>query len=1339
MRKITPILLVFLLFPVCLYAREAASYYFTHINGENGLSQSNVKAILQDSYGFMWFGTKNGLNRYDGTSIIQINCEDAVLGEGNNNIAALYEDENHHIWVGTDRGIYIYNPADDIFTKFSKESPEGVGIGNWVGKILKDSINNIWVLVPDQGAFRIKDEQMHFYPITDKEKFKTESPNSICVNERGDVWIGTSGIGLFRYNRKKDSFDQYQTDRNGRSLIGKAINGICAQDDNLLFTIHEGELIRYNPNTNELMDIPLPASTRNIFFHNVEYINNEIWLGTFNGLFVINEERESVVHLKEDMVRPFSLSDNFIYTIYGDRSEGVWIGTLFGGVNYRPNRQLLFDKYVPDSNENSLSTKRIRELVEDADGNIWIGTENNGVNILNPKNGQVSRPNYGKGRNVSHQITLNMSYYNNQVYCGLFKQGMDVFELSQKSFRHYTAKDLNLAENSIYAFYVDSKKQTWIGNGWGLYMAPPGSLSFSLISDTGYDWIFDIMEDKDGIMWFATMGSGLWKHDPAAQTFHKYIYEKGKDNCLASNSVSSIFQNSRGTLWFSTDRGGICRYNPEEDNFTSYSIREGLPDDVAYKILEDDQHNLWFGTNRGLVKFNPDNGNVRIFTTKDGLLGNQFNYKSALKASDGKFYFGGIDGLISFDPYTADMMQDLPPVYISKFSIYNKEITTHTPQSPLKKSITHTDKIVLDYDMSNISFDVALLNYSTAEANQYYYRMDPVDNDWVRAASSQNISYAKLPPGEYIFRVRATHDGFNGQFASRSLSIVILPPWWKSVWAYIVYSIIGISLISYVLFWYRQRKEKQMREHQKLFEIEKEKELYESKVSFFATIAHEVRTPLTLINGPLETIQEMGLEDAKVNKNLGVIAQNTKRLLELTGQLLDFQKIDSQQFKIHFENVNVVTLLNETIARFEPTILQKKKELFLHIPEMEVRASIDKEAITRILSNLLNNALKYTLKKIMVEFIVDDSTFTIRVVSDGEKIPLEKSEHIFQPFYQMAKKDAISFGVGMGLPLARSLAEMHKGSLCLDTTQPENTFVLTIPLNKERIQQHNEIMVGQNLPLDEEPSSYDADNICYTLLVVEDEETMLDFMLDGLRESFTVECARNGKDALEILHNSHIDLVVSDIMMPVMNGWELCREIKSDIDLSHIPVIFLTAKNDLESKINGLKIGAEAYVEKPFSLNFLKNQVLSLLNNRRKEREAFSKRPFFPVTNMQLNKADEEFMNKVITIIDENIADENFNVERMADILCMSRSSLLRKIKILFNLYPVDFIRLIRLKKAAELIQEGKYLIGDICFMVGFNSASYFAKLFLKQFGMTPKEFEKQNQNLTRSNLEKEE
>ena len=1308
---------------ICIFAQEYSDFYFTRVNGENGLSESNVKAILQDSYGFMWFGTKNGLNRYDGTSILQFDCDDLEEGTGNHNIGALFEDKERNLWVGTDRGVYIYNPAVDVFKRFKIASSEGITLDNWVAEILSDSLDNIWVLIPDQGLFRYKDGKVHHYSLIDKDNLKNNNPECICINEQGEVWVGTSGIGLFKYNYRDDNFEQYLTDRMGRSLIDKTIISICFQKENAILGIHEGDLLKYNTRTDELSEVSF-LGEKKTFLRDVMCFGDEIWVGSLHGIFIINEKENNVIHLKEDLMRSFSLSDNSIYSIYKDYEGGIWIGTMFGGVNYLPNRILTFAKYVPGSDPYSLNTKRIRGLAEDNNGCIWIGTEDNGVNVLDPRTGKVHQI-YD---NVPGRlITLSVKHYENHIYVGLFKQGMNDISIPGEHLKYVSDKDLGIEEGSVYSFLKDSKGRTWIGPGWGLYVSQPKERKFHRVEEVGYNWVFDIMEARDGTIWLATMGNGVWKCDPKNNSYKNYSYKEGVDNSLSSNSVSSIMQDSKGNIWFSTDRGGICRYNEAQDNFTTFSIEDGLPDDVAYNILEDDAGNLWFGTNKGLVKFNPESGDVRVFTNKDGLLGNQFNYQSALKAQDGRFYFGGVDGLIAFDPTVQEEEKPLPPVYISKFSIYNKEVTVHTPESPLKQCIVHTDEIVLPYDQANISFDVALLSYSTAESNQYYYRMEPLDRDWVRAASNQNISYAKLPPGKYTFRVQATH-GSKSESSTRSLSIIILPPWWQSIIAYIVYTVCIILIVVGTILWYKRRKEKQLEERQKLFEIEKEKELYESKVDFFTEIAHEVRTPLTLINGPLEAIEEMEIQEPKMKKYISVMVQNTKRLLELTGQLLDFQKIGANKLTMKFESVDITELLAGIVARFEVTFSLNRKELQLKSTEEQVWAAVDKEAITKILSNLLNNALKYASQNVLVELEKGEDSFTIRVTSDGNKIPAEVSQYIFEPFYQVDRKEKPRNGVGIGLSLARSLASLHKGTIYLDTRQENNMFVLTIPLNMEGIKQENNKAIQKDIVELDEHTPVTADMYGYTLLLVEDNESMLTFILERLQENFTVETAMNGVEALEILRSSHIDLIISDIMMPVMDGYQLCKEVKSDMELSHIPIIFLTAKNDIDSKINGLKYGAEAYVEKPFSFNYLKEQVLSLLDNRRREREAFAKRPFFSVNNMQMNKADEEFMNKVIRTIEENIIDTNLNVEHLAEILGMSRSSLLRKIKMLSNLSPVDFIRLIRLRKAAELIHEGKYLIGDICFMVGINSPSYFSKLFLKQFGMTPKDFEKQSQ-----------
>lgn len=820
------------------------------------------------------------------------------------------------------------------------------------------------------------------------------------------------------------------------------------------------------------------------------------------------------------------------------------------------------------------------------------------------------------------------------------------------------------------------------------------------------------------------MGNGVWRYTPSTGKYKRYVSGETSRSGLRSNSISSFMEDSRGNVWVSTDRGGISRYNKKEDNFTSFGIEEGLPDDVAYNILEDNNGNLWFGTNKGLVKFNPDTRAVRVFTVKDGLPNNQFNYNSAIKANDGLFYFGSIGGIIAFNPDKEDNQTMQSSLYFTQLRILNEEVTVDTKNSPLKENIMFTRRLTLPYDMATFSLRVVSPSFGVTSGSMYSYKLEPVNSEWISMSGNQ-ISFANLPPGTYNLCVKVdTH----GQTITKSLEIVITPPWYSSKWAYLAYIILIVAGVMLWFVLYRNHKEKQLRERQHLFAVNKEKELYQNKVNFFTEVAHEIRTPLTLIDAPLEAIEEIGINNSRVQHYLKVTRQNTKRLLNLTGQLLDFQKIDSNRLTFKYENVDISALVNETIDRFEPAMTLKNKELIRNVADEPVIVSTDREAVIKILSNLLNNALKYARRRVKVSLTTDDSNFIIKVTSDGDKISDSEKKLIFKRFYQIDKSNSGENGVGIGLPLSLSLASLLGGSLELaDDGSDGNTFVAILPQNKEGIKHNNKLTVDTSDYLLEEETNQAKENTGgYTVLIVEDNDNMREFLAEQANMSFTIETARNGKEALEKLAGSHIDLIVSDVMMPEMDGFSLCKAVKADINLSHIPIVFITAKNDLESKIKGLQLGAEAYIEKPFSVKFFRQLIRSLLDNRRRERESFSKKPFFNMDNMHMTKADEEFMNKVIKIIEDNVGEDNFNVECMADILCMSHSSLLRKIKSVFNMSPVELIRLIKLKKAAELIQEGKHLIGDICYMVGISSPSYFSKLFFKQFGISPKDFEKQ-------------
>lgn len=1327
---IRKIYIIALIIAACAFARvaealpRAVNYSFNHIGTNEGLSSSYIKAITQDINGFMWFGTKNGLNRYDGKSVKTFDCYDYVNVRGNNNISSLYAANDGRLWVGTDRGIYIYDPATEKFTALTAKSADGISADDWVQDIIPDSRGNVWALVPNQGVFRYYDNnKVEFYPvITDKAGDKDYLPVSLFVDKDDIVYSGTTRNGLYSYDRTSNKFRKmpgFDSPNNETILLIRQ-----TFDGNLAIATPTGRVYHYQVTNGDMTPIHV-SDEDDIYARAMACIDNEIWLGTQNGIYIVNMINGNITLLQESNDGRSNLSNSTIYTIFADRDGNVWVGTMYGGVNFFQRNGFRFDRYSSGQGEKSLVSKRIRGIAEDNSGTIYIGSEDAGLSTFNPRTGDFNIIN-------RKDISLVIKSYGDTIYLGKTRDGMDIMvdgKVTDNRFRHLHGTG---EQNSVYSFLIDNRGQKWVGSDWGVFRSMPGDNELTLVPELDQTWVFDIMQDSKGIIWFASIGGGIWKYNPSTDKYTHYPFDEKASNGLHTNSVSAIKEDSKGNIWFSTDRGGLVKYNPDQDNFTTISIAQGLPDNVVYDILEDSKGFLWFGTNRGLVKYQPETGKVKVFTTADGLLSNQFNYHSALASKDGWFYFGTMEGLIAFNPEVDTYNDSVPEVFFTSLRTGNGEIKPGTPGSPLIKSIFYTDEITLPHDFAPLIFEVSAPSYMPQGNMDYSYRLLPSDTAWV-PIPERMINISNLSPGHYTLEVKV--DNGSG-FSVKAIDIIVKTPWYSTWWAITLYTILSIGLILFLLWYYRRQQNRKLAAKEKLFSVNKEKELYESKVQFFTEIAHEIRTPLALIDAPLEAMESLDIDDKRVDRYVKVMRKNTSRLLNLTGQLLDFQKIGANQFDFKFERIDVTQLVNETVDRFEPAMQVKGRELTTSIPQKEIYAVTDPEALTKMISNLLNNALKYGKSKVNVELTSNDETFTITVTSDGDKITGENTVRIFEPFFQVDTQQDNN-GVGIGLPLCRTLAHLLNGSIDLvKDNNPENTFILTLPLKQEGVEVETapvtDITMNEYVMEDNEPASSEPEH-GYSILLVEDNDDMREFLSEQLSQNFVIDSCSNGQEALDKLSEHNYDLIVTDIMMPVMDGYELCKAVKNDINRSHIPVVFLTAKNDLDSKLLALKCGGEAYIEKPFSIKYFRQQILSLLENRKHERKAFLKQPFFSIDNMKMTKADEEFMNKVIKIITDNIADENFSVESMADVFCMSRSSLLRKIKTLFNLSPIELIRLIRLKKAAELIQEGKYRIGDVCFMVGINSSSYFSKLFFRQFGVTPKGFEKQCQQNMRN------
>jgi signal transduction histidine kinase/DNA-binding response OmpR family regulator len=824
----------------------------------------------------------------------------------------------------------------------------------------------------------------------------------------------------------------------------------------------------------------------------------------------------------------------------------------------------------------------------------------------------------------------------------------------------------------------------------------------------------------------ASLGKGLFRFNPGSEEWTIFKNDPANATSLSHNKIISLFEDSQSTLWVTTEGGGLCKYNPTDESFTSFTTSDGLPNNVVYKVVEDNHSNIWFTTNQGIVCMNINDYSIKKYTKSDGLLSNQFNYKSGIKDKNGVIYFGGLDGFVAFDPTSFISNEMSPSVFIVQFELFNTIVKPAESGSPLKQAIEATKEIELKHNQSTFSFSFVALSYVAPEKNQYAYMLEGFDKDWIYLDKLQKAGYSNIPPGKYKFKVKASNN--NGVWSDQeaTIEIFVRPPFYLTIGAFVFYFVSIVFGIALLFIAYRNRIRKQNKRHQEIFENEKSREVYDAKIAFFTNITHEIRTPLSLIKGPLEYIIKEKIGNTERDEYLKVIERNTNRLLDLSNQLLDFRKTEQEGFRLNFTATDISLLINEIYLRFNTTAVNRHLKFEMSLPSEDFYADVDQEALTKILSNLFNNAIKFAKSTIMLTLKKEADSFQISICSDGVKIEGDLCEKIFEPFYQIENKsnERVITGTGLGSPLARSLAELHDGNLiCTQTDDAFNCFQLTLPIAQTvsvKIKHDNnpDQSIHEISIVNDELDKFSKQS----LLIVEDDEDFRMFLYNQLKRHYNIHKAANGVEALNVLTDKQVDLIISDISMPLMDGYQLCKEVKSNLDYSHIPIILLTAKTNLQSKIEGLDAGADAYVEKPFSMEHLLAQLSNLLSSRNKLKEAFINSPLVKIRSIAPTKADEEFLKNATEVIYKNISDAQFNVDILANALNMSRSSLHRKIKGVSELTPNDFILLVKLKKAAAHIQEGAR-VNEVCFMVGFNSPSYFSKAFKKQFGVSPTEW----------------
>jgi signal transduction histidine kinase/ligand-binding sensor domain-containing protein len=1039
------ILLCLLLSANLLWAQP---YYFRHYQVENGLSNNTAFCSVQDGNGFMWFGTKDGLNRFDGYSFKTYRHDSEKAGSlGNDLIYALHHDQDQILWVGTNNGVYAYNPSKESFSLIKETK------GMRIIDLASDQNGNLWIL----SSFKI-----YLYHKSSKKikLFSTNAPfdaSLVTVLKNGSIWISTGRGTLEKYNPKQNGFESFNVNGKNKKPEYGWVSRIAETESGqlLIGTTNQGVKL-FNPATLASKNIiKLNDDQTPIFVRDIKKTGpHEFWIATESGIYIYNDETEKITHIQKQYNNDYSLSDNAVYTICQDREGGVWTGTYFGGVNYYSSHTSLFTKYFPQKGSNSISGSDVREITKDQAGNFWIGTEDAGLNKLDPKTGIFKHflPD-GKPGSIAYSNIHGLLVDGDKLWVGTFEHGLDVISLkTEKVIKHYQAGIGNaLRTNFIVTFCKTRSGEILVGTINGIYRYNRKRDDFEPIAGLPFLFYDSVIEDSEGNIWAGTFNDGVFQFNLSKPGVVNYRNKANDPKSLSHNTINSVFEDSKHHIWITTDGGGLSRFDKKTQGFKRYGVKNGFPSNYLFRIEEDASNKFWISSTRGLIHFDPSTGTSKTYTKANGLLTDQFNYSSAYQDKDGRMYFGSVKGLISFDP--ADLKPTIyqTPVFLTGFQINSTGTDLSGTDSISNKSIVYADTIELNHNQSSFSIDFAALSYRSPEMTEYAYKMTGLYKDWEYLKTNRKVYFTKLAPGTYIFEVKAMVEG-SSTWSNKNVKLLIkiLPPFYLSPLAYFIYVVAAGAIIFFLVRRYHQKIALKNSRRMEVFEHEKQKEVYQAKIEFFTNVAHEIRTPLTLIIGPMEKLIKQADAVPAIEKNLRIMGRNTDRLLKLTNQLLDFRKTETSDFSLNFVKADISEIIKDVFLQFQPAAEQRNIIYTINLPEKAFQAYIDVEAFYKIISNLVDNAIKYgkTTAEISLSKSAEQDKFKICVKSDGNKIPAEIKDKIFEPFFR-AKETQIATGTGIGLSISKSLAQLHSGELCLDINDHHfNIFVLELPIHQ---------------------------------------------------------------------------------------------------------------------------------------------------------------------------------------------------------------------------------------------------------------------------------------------------
>jgi ligand-binding sensor domain-containing protein/signal transduction histidine kinase/DNA-binding response OmpR family regulator len=1338
---------------ICIFSATmllAQPYQIKRLGIEQGISSNYVMSIAQDNRGFLWFATESGLNRFDGNGFKVYKKN----GGGNKTISGnelnkVYADKfDNTIWIATQReGLNRFDCQTETFTfyKQNPDNPSGI-ITNDITDLTNASDGNLWISTYHKGVEYLDKETETFthYNKATVPGWVSDNVWSVKEDTKGLLYIGHVSSGLSILSLKDRQVINFQHDpTHPESLPGNEVRTIYIDKmDNIWIGTNNG-LALFNADKKTFTvfrhDPRHPESLiANSIYSIIQLNDGRLWIGSEMGGVSILDMHQSLFSSPKDI--PFrnisyrndesGFSNQTIRSIFQDSFDNIWFGTYGGGVNFISHYTPFFNTWeyspLPDIT-NRLNDKTAWGICADNQNRLWVGTDGGGINLF--VNGKRTSVFTKETRDLTDNAVLAaIKDSQDNLWFGTFNGGVNVYHSGKKTFSNL---QLNNDSKEIRCFYEDEDKNMWIGSNEGLYvynlLSGQTKIYTTQNSKLAENLVRSISKDKDGKIWIGFFGQGLSVFDAGFQLIESFTTEKG----FPSNEVDYIYPDLKGQMWVGTGEGLVCfTATASSLNYRIFDAKNGLANSHIRAIAEDEQQNIWISTDGGISRYIPNQDKFYNYDHFNGIPVGNFMSGSVTQTADGMLFFGSQNGLCYFNPAQIPTELQLPATVITEFKIYHNQVGL--PDDEISVPIAPVIQLAYNQNTFSVSFNV--LNYSLNHLVEYAYMLSGLEKGWYNTQGENSITFRNIPPGTYELKIQSRIKNQEWSKDITAIQIVIHPPFWLTWWAKSIYVLLAIAAIFFIFRFYKRRLNVENALILEKKNHQQEQDLNNERLRFFTNITHELRTPLTLILGPLEDLSgDTSLPEKHADK-ISVIHKSATRLLNLINQILEFRKTETQNKKLCVSKSNLAELVQEVGMKYKELNTNKAIAFRILTETQNPLVYFDPDIITSIVDNLLSNAFKYTEKgaiSLVLRDVKDQQLdYTeIEVQDTGRGIPAEFLPKIFNRYYQ-AEREFQASGTGIGLALVQNLVAIHQGEIFVDSQPGEGTSfrfrILTGSTYPDALHTDDESENKPDIP--EEKARIELKETQQIVLVVEDNEDIRNYIADSLSDTYKVYSANNGKKGLEVAFAHIPDIIVSDVMMPEMDGFELCKILKEDVRTSHIPIILLTAKDTIQDRTEGYSLGVESYITKPFSAGLLQSRILNLLDARRKVAELINNNTANKNTIMieSLSKLDNEFMEQITAIVEQNLDSEQVDVEFIADKMCMSHSTLYRKIKALSGMSANEFIRKVRIRNAEQLLLTGKYTISEISYMVGINSITYFRQCFKEEFGAAPSEYIKQ-------------